>query len=572
MAAEDNKGAAPRTDSKSPSDPGRMDQRKRSYASNATLYAIFTIGAIVLVNLIGTRLFKRLDLTQNQVYTLSPASKDIVSKLPDYVTVKAYISKDLPPELTSVSRYVRDLLDEYRTYSNGKLRFEAYDPGADKKIEDEAAQCKVGKMQIQVLRSQKFEVGTYYLGLCFQYAGKDEAIPEIGQAEGLEYQVSSLVKRMTQKKRKVAFTTGHGELDLNQGLTVLKHVLEQEFDTTTVNPASASIGDDVDALVVGGPKQAFDDKARHEIDAFLMKGKGAVFLVDGMAMGSPRGMQMPGMEGGGPKIGQANDSGLGEVLEKYGFKVNQDFVFDNRQNVPGPVEYQGRRLLANEPMFVGVKTEEIGDKDFSVLAGINALVFPYGSSVDLVGPLAGAKPPAQGRLWVLAKSSPAAWKQSGFFFFSPTTKIEEGKEHGVYGLAYAYQGPLRSAYAPAAPAGMSTPDAQNAPPSESRRPVRLVMVGDSDFASDEYVQMARFLPIYQGGPQMLFNAISWTIEDEALTPVRTKTVGSHPIEVASDQTVVVAKAVNIAGVPLAFIGFGLLRWRVRRARRQAQKL
>src|SRR5581483_6762701 len=129
----------------------------------------------------------------------------------------------------------------------------------------------------QVLRSQKFEVGTYYLGLCFQYQGKNEAIPEIGQAEGLEYNVSSLIKRMTQKKRKVAFTTGHGESDLGQGFTFLKHVLEQEFETTTVNPSSAAIGDDVDALVVGGPKQPFDDKARKEIDGFLMKGRGAIF-------------------------------------------------------------------------------------------------------------------------------------------------------------------------------------------------------------------------------------------------------------------------------------------------------
>ena len=86
------------------------------------------------------------------------------------------------------------------------------------------------------------------------------------------------------------------------------------------------------------------------------------------------------------------------------------------------------------------------------------------------------------------------------------------------------------------------------------------------------MQMARFLPIYQGGAQVLFNAISWTIEDEALTPVRTKTVGSHPIEITSDQTVVVAKTLNLGVLPLAFIGFGLLRWRVRRARRQAKKL
>src|SRR5882757_6814379 len=157
--------------------------KKRVKASNAVMYSVFVIGAIVVLNLLSTRKFARLDLTDSRIYSLSGASKDVVRNLPDYLTVKAYISKDLPPELSNVSRYVRDLLDEYRTYSKGKLRFEAADPGADKKIEEEATACKVQKLQIQVMRSQKFEVGAYYLGLCFQYAGQSEAIPEIAQAE-----------------------------------------------------------------------------------------------------------------------------------------------------------------------------------------------------------------------------------------------------------------------------------------------------------------------------------------------------------------------------------------------------
>jgi len=549
-----------------------MDQKKRSSASNAALYTLFTIGAIVVLNLIASRAFRsagRIDLTEARVYTLSKASKDIVGTLPDYLTVRAFISKDLPPELHTASNYVRDLLDEYRTNSKGKLRFESIDPAADKKLEEEANSCKVNKLQVQVMRSQKFEVGSYYLGLCFQYAGQSEAIPEIGQVEGLEYQVSSLMKRMTQKKRKVAFTNGHGELDLSNGFQALKHVLSQEFETTIVNPSTNEIPDDVDALVVGGPKQAMDDKGRHNIDKFLMKGKGAVFLVDGMAMSTPRGNGMPDMQM--PKVGQANETGLGEILSAYGFKVNQDFVLD-RQNVPGPVEYQGRRMLANMPMFVGVEVDEPKDKEFSVMAGIKALVFPYASSVDLVGPLQSGKP-AQGQLWTLAKSSPTAWKQSGFFFFSPGTKIEEGKDKGSVGLGYAYQGPLKSAYpSPAAATGMSVPDQNGAPLSESKKPVRLVVVGDSDFASDEYLQMSRFLPIYQSGAQMLFNAISWTMEDEALTPVRTKTITSRPLQVESEKTILVAKAFNIVGVPLLFCVFGIVRWRVRRATRQGQKL
>jgi len=542
------------------------EKQKRSYASNATAFALFAIGAVVVVNLISTRVFGRIDLTEARIYTLSAASKDIVKNLPDRMTIKAFISaKDLPPELTSVSRYVRDLIDEYKTHSEGKLTWEAIDPGADKKLEEEASRCKVRKLQIQVMRAQKFELGSHYMGLCFEYNGQIESIPEVARPEGLEYQVSSLIKRMTQKKRKVAFTTGKGELDLSQGFQALKQAISQEYEATTVDPGTAEIGDDVDALVVGGPKQAMDEKARRAIDAFLMKGKGAVILVDGMAMNTPRGANPEQMDMM-PKIAQANETGLGDLLAAYGFKVGQDFVLDT-QNLPGPVDMGGRRMLANMPVFVGAETET--HKDLSILAGVKAAVFPFASTVELVGPLQGGKS-EKGKLWRLAASSPTSWKHTGFFFFSPSMKLEESKDKGPFAFGYAYQGPLKSAFAPAAPAGMSTPDA--AAPSESKKPVRLMVMGDSDFASDEFVQLARFLPIYASGAQLLFNAVSWTLEDEALTPARSKTVTSRPIQVSSDEQVTGLKLVNVAGVPLAFCAFGIVRWRLARARRRGQQL
>jgi ABC-type uncharacterized transport system involved in gliding motility auxiliary subunit len=521
--------------------------------------------------LIGTRVFGRLDLTTNGIYTLSSASKDLVRNLPEPLTIKAYISKDLPPELVSVSRYTRDLMDEYRSASKGKVHFEAFDPSTDKKIEDEANDCKVAKLQIQVMRSQKFEVSQEYLGLCLEYNGQSEAIPQVTQAEGLEYMTTSLIKRMSQKKRKVAFTTGHNESDTAQGYTFLKHFLDQEYDVTSVNPSQTPIGDDVDALVIGGPKQPFDEKGAKAIDAFLMKGKGAILLVDGMAMSSPQG-NMPELQQMQPKIGQPNKTGLEPLLEKYGFKVDEDFVFDSKQSAPGLVDFGGRKLLANEPFFLGAETEPSSDKDFSVLGNVNAIIFPFGSSVELVGPLAGGKTPAGARLWPIAKSSPDAWKQTGFFFFSPGTKIAEGKDKGTYTMGYAYNGPLKSAFAPAATPSMSTPDQPGAPPSESKKPVRLVVMGDSDFANDEYLQAARFVPVYQNGAEVLINAISWTAEDETLTAVRTKAVASRPLKADADSKAGLVKAVNVAGVPLAFIAFGLARWRMRRAARAQQKL
>ena len=71
---------------------------------------------------------------------------------------------------------------------------------------------------------------------------------------------------------------------------------------------------------------------------------------------------------------------------------------------------------------------------------------------------------------------------------------------------------------------------------------------------------------------MLLNAMGWTTADEALTPVRTKTLTARPIEVDRPSNRHRAAGGQHPGVPLAFVAFGVVRWRVRRARRQGLKL
>jgi gliding-associated putative ABC transporter substrate-binding component GldG len=542
--------------------------KKRAYASNTILYALFVVGVVVLVNLLSTRFFGRIDLTERKVYTLSQPSKDLVKKLPDYLSVKAYISADLPPEMKNLSRYVRDLVDEYRTSSTGKFRWEAIDPGADKALEQEASACKVEKVQIQVMRSSKFEMGSYFLGLCLQYGDKMEAIPQVARAEGLEFEISSLIKKLTVKKKKIAFTTGHGELDTSKGFQALKQVLEQEYEVTTVNPSSAEIGPDVDGLVVGGPKQAIDEKGQREIDRFLMSGRGVVFLVDGMTVSSPNG------QFGSPamaqlKMVQSNDTGLDKMLEAYGFKIGKDVILDREAAAPGVIDMPGgRRGLVQLPIWVG--TEIPKGLDISVLDGIRGVVFPLASTVDVVGPLAGGNAPAGGKLWKLASSRPNSWKQSGFFVLSQDNKFEETKDRGPFAFGYAYKGTLKSAFVQAPPAGVSA--ATDQPLAESKKPVNLVVMGDSDFASDDYVQLARMFPFYEAGALMLHHAIGWTVEDEALIPLRSKSMGSRPLEPISDAKATTLKWANILGLPLLFCAYGVARWRLRRVARRSQTI
>jgi ABC-type uncharacterized transport system involved in gliding motility auxiliary subunit len=269
------------------------------------------------------------------------------------------------------------------------------------------------------------------------------------------------------------------------------------------------------------------------------------------------------------KMVQVNQTGLDKILEAYGFKVGQDVIADNEAAMPGLIDMGGgRRGLTQLPIWVGVQIAK--DQNLSVLNGIRGLVFPLASTVDLVGPLADGKVPAAGKLWKLASSGPNSWKHTGFFILNQTTKIEESKDRGPFAFGYAYQGTLKSAFVKGPEAGVSMADKQ--PVSESQKPVRLVVIGDSDFANDDYVQLSRAFPFYEAGALMLHHAIGWTVEDEALIPLRSKSMGNRPLGVVSEAKASTLKWVNILGLPVLFCAYGVIRWRLRRMTRSSQTI
>jgi ABC-type uncharacterized transport system involved in gliding motility auxiliary subunit len=110
------------------------------------------------------------------------------------------------------------------------------------------------------------------------------------------------------------------------------------------------------------------------------------------------------------------------------------------------------------------------------------------------------------------------------------------------------------------------------PLSESQKPVRLVVVGNAAFANDEWTQLARFLPVYAAGAQLLYNAIGWTVEDEALIPLRSKTMDSRQIPAVSEAKASAVQWANILGLPVVFCLYGVGRWRLRKSNRMNQRL
>ena len=541
--------------------------KKARTSRNAVIFTLSVIACLVFANIVATRVFGRLDLTEDRIYTLSDASKQLVASLPDRVVAKAFLSKDTPPQVAQISKYLRDLLDEYKAASKGKFEWEAIDPADAKteeerrKKEEEAQRLGVQKLQLQQLSQEKVSVGSIYLGVAFQYGDKIERLPRVTGLEGLEYEISSMLKRLTVKKKKIGFVSGQGELDQQRGIGFVWGGVEENYEVTPVNLGGGTpppIGEDIDALVIMGPKQPFSDAAKRAIDQFLMKGKAAAFLVDGMTLESPQGQLPPEMAAQMPRMAKKNDVGLETLLGAYGFKIQDDILMDE-QNIRAPALVNGQIYVINQPYFP-IATR-LGHHDTT--EKVRGAVFPLASSVELQGKLKEIwDKHGNAELVPIAQSTERGWRQTGFFMFDPAKQVEPANERGVYTFGWAYKGPLASAFEKDQPTPAQSSSESPSPAgklSESKSPVRLVVVGDSDFGSDEFM---RSPDIRLMNGHLFMNIIDWLAQDEALRPIRGKGVTNRPLTVESPTTPVLVKTANMFGLPLAFIGYGLFRrWR-----------
>ena len=99
--------------------------------------AVVTV-LVVLLNVVGSSIRGRIDLTAEDLYTLSSGTESILRELDDLVQVKLFASAALPPEIQLQLRDVRDLLADMRRASNGQLLVTDVDPDEDEEAATEA--------------------------------------------------------------------------------------------------------------------------------------------------------------------------------------------------------------------------------------------------------------------------------------------------------------------------------------------------------------------------------------------------------------------------------------------------
>ena len=179
----------------------KIAQFKNSFVNNMksgekNFQFFLNIAIIILLNIAAAAFTLRIDLTRSDTYSLSDRSKEIVSELDEKLKIKVFFSHDLPAEHAAVSRYLRDLLEEYDFYGNRNFSYEIVD---EDKLESQATEYGINPVQSREFANDQVKVRNVYMGVVIQHADLVEKIDALSTTVGLEYEITSRIAKMTGK-------------------------------------------------------------------------------------------------------------------------------------------------------------------------------------------------------------------------------------------------------------------------------------------------------------------------------------------------------------------------------------
>ena len=239
--------------------PSFWGSRSTQVGTNAIIATLAMLVILGLINFLGVRYGARVDLTENQLFTLSPLSQQVVKNLQQPVTVWVFNPNPHPTD--------RELLENYHRYGSN-FKFQFVDP-----------QLKPGL-------AQKFNVqspGEVYL----EYGAQRQLLQTVNDAERLsEIKLTNGIGQLTSDRiDKVYFLQGHGERPLEQvegGLSQAVSALkEKNFTAQPLNLADRSeVPKDASLVVIAGAKQALFEGEVQALRNYLSSGGSLLVMVD----------------------------------------------------------------------------------------------------------------------------------------------------------------------------------------------------------------------------------------------------------------------------------------------------
>jgi ABC-type uncharacterized transport system involved in gliding motility auxiliary subunit len=286
-----------------------LSSRGVRYGSNTLLMSVAFVGIVILINILGNRFSTRLDLTQNQIYSLSPLSIQVLQELQQPVHVYSFYSAQ-----AGGKGPIEDLFKEYARHSS-QFTYEFVD--------------------IQVAPGIARKYNVQFPGTSVLTSG-DKQQTITGSDEGA---ITSGLLKLSRTKAEVAYyLTGHGEVDFTastpDGASGVKTALEaQNYTVKPLNLGTASkVPADTSLLIIAGPTAPFLPEELTTLESYLDGGGKALILVD-----------------------QRQQKLLEPLAERYGVQIGNGVVIDPVSSYQGDVlspligQYQSSPITKDLP-------------------------------------------------------------------------------------------------------------------------------------------------------------------------------------------------------------------------------
>ena len=533
-----------------------MENKRKNLKKNQIVTFLVTVVIVVLVNVIGSFVFTRFDLTSEKRYTLSPTTKEILNGLNDYVYFKVYLEGDFPAGFKKLRRETKEMLDEFRAYSK-YIDYEFINPSESndvaeiREIRNQLYRAGLNPTNVSVRNSDgSSQELVIWPGALVSYRNNTEiAIDllenQLGQSsadalnasmQNLEFRLIDAVKKVTRlMKPNIAFIEGHGELgeqdvyDIAQTLAQNYNVGRVEIDgkidalihRTQNEETEVKAFPSYDAIIIAKPTEPFDERDKFLIDQYIMHGGKVLWLVE------PVYATMDSLQSQESTIGLEQDLNLDDMLFKYGVRLNRDLLLDlTCAALPvrtGQVAGQAQLEFFRWFYFPLLQAAS----EHPMVRNMNAIKADFVSSMD-------ATTSANGIEQIPLLKTSDYTKVSGTPVFITLAMLRQTPDRRMFNakgktVAYLLKGTFPSLYANRIP--QEIVDDQATDFMEESKPTAMIVVADGDIIRNQ-IDIKRKTPLPLGFDQFtqntyankefIENAIRYLVDGEGLIDIRSR--------------------------------------------------
>jgi gliding-associated putative ABC transporter substrate-binding component GldG len=533
-----------------------------------------TLISLVILNFLGSYVYKRFDLTKDKRYTISETTKNIIESLETPLVIDIFLEGDLPAEFRLLQSETKHLIEEFQIL-NSLIKVNYINPLKDEANREQIIQELI-RSGLEPYVSNKKVSGKATQELLFpwgfaSFKGRTVKIPlfkksltEAMQAQiansvqQLEYNFANAFSQITKEKsKKIAILKGNGQLpDINiadflKTIQPYYNIAPFTLDSVATNPKSTlNKLKTYDLIISAKPSEAFTESEKLVLDQYAMAGGKSMWLTESIIMDKDS-----LYNDAGSSVSMARDLNLNDFFFKYGVRINQNLVKDL---------FSAPIVLAigegNDTQFQPVQWQYsplgTSSSKHPISNNIDVVKFDFASQIDTLKNTI--------KKTVLLQSSKRTLLESQLQVISLTSVTQQPDEKnytkGKQNLAVLLEGQFTSVYK-----NRVLPFELSNFKSESSK-TKIIVISDGDIIKNEVSQnrplqlgFERITGRTYGNKEFLLNAVNYLLDDAGLINIRTKSVeiaflNSEKIEAEKGKW----QLFNIA-LPLLLLGiFGVL--------------